>query len=179
MSSPLEARPAGVRKQPVRGTKKEVEDLLGDIAEGLELSRQLLLFSDGPFKKCGHSGHLPLQGILRDCAHRIVIEAMRCRADLEASGGVSFGSVVLEEGADSDGTDTAAVPPWGGPPCLADPLQHIANRCLCQMTSPEARSMKTEPSPLGTLRRLYSAILARPMPEGPRWSAAGPRQGGT
>lgn len=159
----LEARPACLEEQPGQDTKRALGDSLSDIAEGLELSRKLLLLADGHWKECDHSGRLPLQGILRDCAHKIVTEARQCRLELEASGRVHFGSVVIEESADSDRPDPVAAPQWGGPPFLASPMQDPADRFLSG-TSLAVRSRKTEPSPLGAFPRSWAALLARPIP---------------
>lgn len=163
--------------QPGQETKRNVEYLLADMADGLDLSRKLLLLADGPWEECGHGGRLPIRGILRDCAHKIVTETMRCRMDLEARGEVHFGAVMIEGGDGSDGPDPATGPLWDDPPpVLIYPRQPAG--LSGSHPSPAGQSQKTGPSPLETLRRLCASFLARNTPEGSRMEAVEPRQGG-
>lgn len=173
----LKAVPSCLGGQPDRDAKREVGDSLGDIEEGLELSRKLLLLADGHWKECGHGGGLVLEGILRDCAHNIAIEAMRSRMALEASGRVKFGSVMIEEGVEFDNLHPVTAFHARAHPVLESPLQDSSRR-IPSGASPEVRSRKSAPYPLEALRRLCAGILALPSPGGPRWSAAGPRHKG-
>ncbi len=170
----MEGRADGSEKQSGREAKREVMDSLSDIAEGLELSAKLQLLADGHWKECDHPGRLPLQGILEDCAHRIVTEARRRRAELEARGSVHFGSVVIEESTDSDGSLPVTAHPRGGLPFMAyppqDPAEHFQYGAL-----PVVSSRKTELSPFMALRRIYGAVMTRSMRGRPKWST---RQGG-
>jgi hypothetical protein len=152
-------------------------DSLSDIAEGLELSAKLQVLADGHWKECDHHGRLPLQGILEDCAHRIAAEARRRRAELEASGCVHFGSVVIEESTDTDGKEPVAASPRGGPPIAVYPAQNAAGRFLSG-TLPVVSSRKAEPTPSPAWRRICNVVLTAPLRGGPKWSAARTRQGG-
>lgn len=172
-----EAWLSSLEGQPGQDAKRAAGDSLSDITEGLELSKKLLLLADGHWKECEHPGGLPLQGILKECALRIADEAQRRRRELEGSGRVHFGSVVLDEGADDHGPDPATAPEWSGLPFLAGHPQDPATRFLSG-TSPAVSLRNTLPSPLGGLRRLCVAFLTRPSLGGQKWFAAGPRQGG-
>jgi hypothetical protein len=174
----VEARPGRAGWHPSHETKREVLDSLSDIEESLDLTKRLLLLADGHWKACEHSGSLPLEGILRDCAHRILAETRRCRMELEAKGKVHFGLVMLEESADRDEPNPVSDFQWGDPMILPGPKQEGAAACSSDV-SPAVRAKKFEPSPLGALRRLCTAILVRPPPQEPRESAREPRQGGT
>lgn len=173
----LKALSSSLGGPPDQDAKREVGDSLGDIEEGLELSRKLLLLADGHWRECGHGGGLVLEGILRDCAHSIAIEAMRSRMALEASGRVNFGSVVIEAGVEFDNLHPVTAFQRGARPFLESPLHDSSGR-LPSGISPEVSSRKSEPYPLVALRRLCAGFLALPSPGGPRWSAAGPRQKG-
>jgi len=173
----MEGRADGSEEQGGQETKREVMDSLSDIAEGLELSAKLQILADGHWKECDHGGRLPLQGILEDCAHRIATEARRRRAELEASGSVHFGSVVIEESTDSNGTEPMIAPPRGGLPFGVYPPQDPAGRFLFGAL-PVVSSRKDELSPFMALRRIYDVVLTRSMRGRPRWSKAESRQGG-
>ena len=149
----VEARPVCLDGETDREEYSEVEDFCIDIAEGLDLAKQLLRLADGPWKECGHSGRLPLEVILRDCAHRIAIEALRCRMALEASGTVLLGTVIIvEESRDSDGPEMVTAPEWCGPAFLARPVQEQAGR-FALGSSPAGSSRENEPTLLGASRR--------------------------
>ena len=160
-------------------TELDVRDLLGDIEESLDLSRKLLLLAAGPWKECSHAGGLPLEPILRECASRIIAEAWRCRIELEASGRVQFGYLVIEESADSDGQQPAEmdISQWDSPPVLAGQFENSAALAFAE-TSPQAISCKTEPAPLLAFRRIYGAIFTRLAQGESRWSARESKQGG-
>jgi hypothetical protein len=149
-------------------------DSLSDIAEGLELSAKLRILAEGHWKKCDHHGQLPLQGILENCAHRIATEARRRRAELEASGSVHFGSVVIEESADSEGSDPVTAHPRGGLSFMAYPPPGPAGHFLYGAL-PIVSSRKAELSPFMALRRVYGAVMTRSIRGRPKWST---RQGG-
>lgn len=168
---------ASLEGKPGQDEKRAAGDALSDITEGLELSKKLLLLADGHWRECEHPGRLPIQGILQECAHRIADEAQRRRRELERSGRVHFGSVVLEEGDDSGGPDPATAPEWSGLPFLASHPQDPA-ACFLSGTSSPVSLRNSEPPPLGGLRRLCFAILKRPSLGRQKWFAAGPRQGG-
>jgi len=159
----------------------DVDALLGDIAVGLELSRKLRALADGPWKECDRSGRLPLRGILRECAQRIVTEAKRCRRELEADGKINFGRVVVEEDGDSYEPDPAIASRWSDRPALASDLRSSSARSPSGSLLAQAvvHSREIEPLSLGPIRRVLAAILTKPAPEEPRWSAVEPRQGGT
>ncbi len=159
-------------------TKREVGDALTDIAEGLELSKHLQSLADGHWKECPHSGGLPLQGILLECARRISDQVQCRRRELEGSGRVHFGSVVLEVSDDSHVPPPATSPQDVGPPFSASHSWDPADRFLSG-TSPAAPSMGTEHSTLEPLRRMYAALVASSARRGPKWFAMGPKQGGS
>lgn len=175
----LEARPVYTGGRHNQETDRAVEDFCADIPGALELVRKLLSLADGPWRECDHSGRIALEGILRECAHSIVTEAMRRRMEIEATGRVTFGTVLIEESIDSDEADPhpVAAHQRGSPPFLESHPQDPTERFVSG-TSFAVSSAKTEPSPLGALRRSCSAFLASALPGGPRWPAAGPRRGG-
>jgi hypothetical protein len=173
----LGAQPNCPEGQPGQEAKREVDYLLTDMADGLDLSRKLLLLAEGPWEECGHGGRLPIQGILRDCAHKIVTETMRCRMELETRGTVHFGSVAMEDGGDLDGPDLAAAPLWGGPPLAPIYPQHPSGRSGSR-NSQAVLPIKAGDSPLGTLRRLCAAFLVKNAPGRPILTAEATRQGG-
>jgi len=165
------------RTYPVAESKKARERLLSDVAEGLELSNKMMHLAEGPWRGAGQSGRLPIQHILRDCAHRIVAEAGRCREELEAGGSVLFGAVELEDGAGPAAPELA--PPlrlkdfpggWHEPedaPLGARPG-----------FSPALLFKAPENPPTGALRRLWAALLALPALAGMRWVESRSRQEG-
>lgn len=153
---------AGSGGDPGQETKREVGDTLSDIAEGLDLSKRLLLLADGHWRECGHTGSLPIQGILKECAGRISEEVQRRRRELEGSGRVHFGSVLLEESADSDGPDSPpGVSPWAYVPLMAASPQ-VPREPALSGVSPVVHSMRREPLAPGALRRWISSFVARP-----------------
>ena len=164
----IEVRPNYLGGRPNQEAKKEIGDMLNDISEGLEISKQLSLLADSHRKECDHSPRIPFQNILQDCAHKIVAETWRCRIEMEASGRVHFGSVVIEESADSDEPAPVSDLQWGHPMILRGSEQKPSVACYSGAS----------PAALGILRRLCTAILARPVPRGSRESAARQRQGG-
>jgi hypothetical protein len=165
---------AGLGGSPGQEAKRAVGDALSDIAEGLALSKHLQSLADGHWKECGHSGGLPLQGILVECARRISDQVESRRRELEGSGRVHFGAVVLEVSEDSSDPATAAVQPGGDLPFLAgrpgDPAGRFLSGPSLSAQSPEAPS-----PPPGSLRRIYSAVVARRAGEGLKWFAMGPK----
>ena len=166
----LGARSDGSDGQPGQETKREVDYLLADMADGLDLSRKLLSLAEGPWEECGHGGRLPIQGILRECAHKIVTETMRCRMEIETRGAVHFGLVAIEDGGDYDKPDPVTAPSWDGP--LLAPLypQKAASRSGSR-NSLAVHPKNAEQSPLGTLRRLCAAFLVRSSPGAQRMNA--------
>jgi hypothetical protein len=173
----LGAQPDCPEGPPGQEKKREVEYLLADMADGLDLSRKLLLLADGPWEECGHGGRLPIRGILRDCAHKIVTETMRCRMELESRGDAHFGSVAIEEGGDSHGPDPATAPLWGGTALVPIYPQYPAH-LPGSVYVPAVRPEKSESSPLGTLRRLCATFLMKTVPDGPGGAMARSKQGG-
>jgi hypothetical protein len=158
-------------------SKRAVGDLLTDIENGLDLARKLILLADDSWKECDCRYQLPVHTILRDCAGRIVTEAMRSRMVLEARGKVHFGSAMLEESPDPVGQDPDASPRWDSAPCVAAPLQSQAIRPVLGISSTPGPG-RQEQSPLGALRRLCASFLATTVPGDPDPSAIKPREGG-
>ena len=177
MDRHFEVRPNYLGGRPGQEAKKEIGDLLNDMAEGLEISRQLSLLADSHRKERDHSPRIPFQDLLQDCAHKIVAETWRCRMEMEASGRVRFGSVVIEESADPDEPATVSDLQWGDPAILAGSEQKPPAACFSD-ASPAVPARRFDPAALGILRRLCTAILAGPVPGGARGSAAQQRQGG-
>jgi hypothetical protein len=173
----LETRIDSVVGQAGQDTGPQVEESLRDIAEGLELSRKLLILAEGPWKECGHKNYPQLQGILREAAQSIVTETRRFRMELEASGRVHFGCVAVEESAGSDGPEPLA-PRWGGPPRPARTLEVVVGPVFAGMY-PAVQPTSTAPSSPGAPGRFADAIWARLMPGRLRQAAVEPRQGGT
>ena len=163
--------------QPDREAKKAIGDLLNDISDGLELSKQLSLLASSHRKEHDHSPRIPFQDILQDCAHTIVAEVWRCRMEMEASGRVHFGSVVIEESADRDEPAPVSDLQWVDPMILPGSAQKPPAACFSD-ASPAVPAKRFDPAALGILRRLCNAILARPLPRGPGKAAARQRQGG-
>lgn len=174
MSMELKAGTDSPGGRPAQDPKREVDHLLTDMAIGLDLSRKLMLIADGPWEEFGHSGRLQLPEILRDCAHKIMTESMRCRMELEAKGMVHFGAVVLEESTDGDELLPGDPPPKEDSPYMAFPSQDSPKRRALK-SSPPIRSSKIEPSPLRVLRHLCAAFLESSAPGKPRVQAGEPK----
>jgi hypothetical protein len=85
--------------------------------------------------------------------------------------------VVIEESAESDGTEPVIAPSRGGLPFGVYPPHDPAGRFLLEALT-VVRSRKEEPSPFMALRRIYDAVLTRSVRGRPRWSKAESRQGG-